>query len=136
MKKIIFIIIIILLILTGCNKSNNKETVEEKINWYIEFDKDNDYIMCDNPKKNIDGGICRIGTYSILNGDLESDVIVALSLNHYYKNGVFSIVDIVGPTIINLERMQKYKGNIVCLEIDANEIYLIKLVEEVDYYLE
>lgn len=133
MKKIIFIIIIALLTLTGCNnnESIDKEIIEEKINWYIEFDKDNDYIMCDNADKNIENGICYVGTYELLNGNLESDVSVALGLDHYYKDGGFHIVDISGPGIINLEKIEKYKENIVSIEKETNEVYLINIVDEI-----
>lgn len=114
MKRMIFISIISLLILTGCSSKtsiNNKEIIQEEINWYIELDKDNDYIKCDNKEKNIDNGTCYIGTYGILNGNLEGDVSISISLDHYYKDGGFFMVD-SSPRNINLERIEKYKKNI------------------------
>lgn len=138
MKKIILSIMMVLLTITGCSSKtsiNNKEIIQEEINWYIELDKNNDYIKCDNKEKNIDNGTCYIGTYGILNGNLEGTVSISFSLDHYYKDGGLFIVD-SSLHNINLERIEKYKKNIVSIEKETNEVYLITIVDQVDYYID
>lgn len=136
MKKILLIIMIALLTFTGCSNNknvNNKEKIEEEINWYIQFDEDNDYILCDNEDKDIDNGVCYIGNYHIASGEIEKNVSIELWLDHYYKDGGYAIVDIAGPRIINLERIEKYKNSVVSIEKETNEIYLVDLVEQIEY---
>jgi len=104
-----------------------------EVNWYIELDEDNDYILCNNEDKDIVNGVCYIGNYAIPSGDILKNATIELYLDHYYKDGDYIAADIVGPTIINLERNEKYKGNIVSIEKRSKEVYLIKLYEQIKY---
>lgn len=103
------------------------------INWYLEIDEENKYILCDNEEKNIESGLCYVGTYSIPKGDILKNPTIELYLDHYYKDGDYIAADIIAPTIINLERNEKYKGNIISIEKNSKEIYLIKLFEHIKY---
>ena len=136
MKKILLIIMIALLTFTGCSNNknvDNKEKIEEEINWYIQLDEDNDYILCDNEDNDIDNGVCYIGNYHITSGDIEKNVSIELYLDHYYKDGGYIAVDVDGPRTINLEHNEKYKNNIISIEKRSEEVYLINLVEQIKY---
>ena len=104
-----------------------------KVNWYIEFDEENNYILCDNEDKDIVDGVCYMGSYAIPKGDILKNPTIELYLDHYYKDGDYIAADIIAPTIINLERNEKYKGNIISTEKNSKEIYLIKLFEHIKY---
>lgn len=136
MKKILLIVMITILIFTGCSNNknvDNKEKIEGKINWYIEFDEDNDYILCNKEDKDIDNGICYIGNYHIASGKIEKNVSIELWLDHYYEDGGYIAVDIGGPRVINLERIEKYQNNILLIEKSTNEVYLVNLVKQIEY---
>lgn len=136
MKKVLLIIMIALFTFTGCSNNknaNNKEKIVEEINWYIQFDEDNDYILCDNEAKDIDNGICYVGNYHIASGEIEKNVSIELWLDHYYEEGGYIAVDIDGPKIINLVRIEKYKKNILSTEKETNEVYLVNLVKQIEY---
>ena len=102
------------------------DVIKEKINWYVEFDKNNNYIMCDNNDFDIKKGICDVGTYKIANGDyFEKNTTIELYLDHYYKDGDYIVVDIIGPRVVDLKRMEKYKYSRVFIDEDTNEIFYV-----------
>jgi len=112
-------------------KNNSLDVIE--INWYIDFDEDNDYILCDNEDKDIDNGVCYIGNYKIIGGEISKNPTIELYLDHYYKDGGYIAVDVDGPRTINLEHNEKYKNNIISIEKRSEEVYLINLVEQIKY---
>lgn len=100
------------------------DIIEEKVNWYVEFDKNNNYLMCDNKDFDNKDGICKVGTYKIINGDyFEKNTTIELYLDHYYKEGAYIAADIIDPRIINLERMEKYKYSRVFIDNETNKIF-------------
>ena len=100
------------------------DIIEEKVNWYVEFDKNNNYVMCDNKDFDNKNGICKVGTYKILNGDyFEKNTTIELYLDHYYENSNHITTDIIGPRVVNLERMEKYKYSRVFIDNETNEIF-------------
>lgn len=120
----------------NCSATEDNLLNKVDVNWYIELDEENNYILCDNEDKDIDSGICYIGTYAIPNGDVLKNVTIELYLDHYYKNGDYIAVDLIGPTILNLERDKKYKGDIISIEKQTNKIYYIKLFNKIKYNFE
>ena len=105
------------------------DVIEEKVNWYVEFDKSNNYVMCDNKDFDNKNGICEVGTYKIIDGDyFEKNTIIELYLDHYYKDGNYIVADIIGPRNVNLERMEKYKYSRVFIDEQTNEIFNVSSI--------
>ena len=105
------------------------DVIEEKVNWYVEFDKSNNYVMCDNKDFDNKNGICEVGTYKIIDGDyFEKNTKIELYIDHYYEDGNYMVVDIMSPIIINLERMEKYKYSRVFIDNETNEIFNVAAI--------
>ena len=105
------------------------DVIEEKVNWYVEFDKNDNYIMCDNKNFDNKNGICEVGTYKIIDGDyFEKNTTIELYLDHYYKDGKYIVADIIGPRNVNLERMEKYKYSRVFIDEQTNEIFNVSSI--------
>ena len=105
------------------------DVIEEKVNWYVEFDKNDNYIMCDNKNFDNKNGICEVGTYKIIEGDyFEKNTTIELYLDHYYKDGNYIVADIIGPRNVNLERMEKYKYSRVFIDEQTNEIFNVSSI--------
>ena len=105
------------------------DVIEEKVNWYVEFDKSNNYVMCDNKDFDNKNGICEVGTYKIIDGDyFEKNTTIELYLDHYYEESAYIATDIIGPRVVNLERMEKYKYSRVFIDTETNEIFNVAAI--------
>ena len=95
----------------------------------LEFDKNDNYVMCDNKDFDNKNGICEIGIYKIIDGDyFEKNTTIELYLDHYYKDGNYIVADIIGPRNVNLERMEKYKYSRVFIDEQTNEIFNVSSI--------